>query len=201
MVAIATIVGDTVVSFLACLAVFPVVFAENLDPASGPGLMFVTLPLAFAHIPLGTPAAITFFVLLVIAGLASVISLLEMLEAFLQRRGCSRTLGTMSSAGTCWITGLASVLSFSLWKDWFPLSSVAIFKTATIFDLLDQLTSNILLPTGGLALPIFGGWVLPTQMLSDELNLSPKGIRLLRFVLRYVVTSIIASVVIASMRS
>lgn len=200
IVAIATIIGDTVVSFLAGLAVFPIVFAEKLDPASGPGLMFVTLPLAFAHLPLGTPAAITFFVLLVIAGLASAISLLEMPVAFFQRRGWSRSLGTTISAGTCWVLGLASVLSFNLWKDWFPLSSVTIFQRATIFDLLDQLTSNILLPIGGVALAIFGGWVLPTQILSDELDLSPKGIRLLRFVLRYVATSIIALVVIASIR-
>lgn len=90
--AVATIVGDTVVSLLAGLAVFPIVFAEKLDPASGPGLMFVTLPLAFSRLPFGRAAAVAFFVLLAVAGLASAISLLEMPVAFLQRGGWSRAL-------------------------------------------------------------------------------------------------------------
>ena len=63
-VAIVTVLSDTAISLLAGLAVFPVVFAERLHPSSGPRLMFVTLPLAFARIPLGTSAAIAFFVLL-----------------------------------------------------------------------------------------------------------------------------------------
>jgi NSS family neurotransmitter:Na+ symporter len=198
-VAIATIVGDTVISFLAGLAVFPIVFAEKLDPASGPGLMFVTLPLAFAHLPFGVLAAIVFFVLLGIAALASAISLLEMTVAFLQRRGWSRMFATVISASSCWVVGLASVLSFNLWKDWFPLGSIPAFERATIFDLLDQLTSNILLPASGLALAIFGGWVLSAQILTDELHLSPQGVTVLRSVLRYVVSFAIAAV-LASLR-
>src|SRR5215831_7115965 len=70
-VAIVTILGDTAVSMAAGFAVFPVVFAEGLDPAAGSGLMFVTLPLAFAKIPGGTIAAVGFFVLLVVAAVAS----------------------------------------------------------------------------------------------------------------------------------
>ncbi len=84
-VAIVTILSDTAISFLAGLAVFPVVFAEGLDPSSGPGLMFVTLPLAFARVPLGASAAIAFFVLLSLAALASAMSLLEMPVALVHR--------------------------------------------------------------------------------------------------------------------
>ena len=80
-VAIITIVGDTAVSLAAGLAIFPIVFAEGLDPASGPGLMFVTLPLAFARIPGGDYAALGFFLLLIVAALASGISMLEMAVA------------------------------------------------------------------------------------------------------------------------
>jgi neurotransmitter:Na+ symporter, NSS family len=196
-VAIATIVGDTVISFLAGLAVFPIVFAEKLDPASGPGL-FVTLPLAFAHLPFGV-LAIVFFVLLGIAALASAISLLEMAVAFLQRRGWSRTFATAISASSCWVVGLASVLSFNLWKGWFPLGSIPAFERATIFDLSDQLTSNILLAASGFALAIFGGWVLSAQILADELHLSPQGVTVLRSELRYVVSFAIAAV-LASLR-
>lgn len=81
-VAVATMLGDTAVSLLAGLAIFPIVFAEKLDPASGPGLMFVTLPLAFARLPFGTPAALAFFALLAIAALASAVSLLEIARGF-----------------------------------------------------------------------------------------------------------------------
>ena len=199
--AVATIVGDTVVSLLAGLAVFPIVFAEKLDPASGPGLMFVTLPLAFSRLPFGRAAAVAFFVLLAVAGLASAISLLEMPVAFLQRGGWSRALSTTTAATACWLGGLASVLSFNLWKEWYPLGSAAIFAKATIFDLLDQFTSNILLPAGGFTLAIFGGWVLPTQMLADELHLSPNGTKVLRFLLRFVAPCTIATVVVAAVRA
>ena len=93
-VAIITIIGDTAVSLAAGLAIFPIVFAEGLDPASGPGLMFVTLPLAFARIPGGDYAAIGFFLLLIVAALASGISMLEMPVAALTRRGWSRNRAT-----------------------------------------------------------------------------------------------------------
>ena len=186
-VAIATIMGDTAVSCLAGLAVFPIVFAEKLDPAGGPGLMFVTLPLAFARLPLGTLAGIAFFVLLAIAGLASAISLLEMPVAYFHQRGWPRVTATAISAAACWLLGWISVLSFNRWAAWFPLGGIPEFRTATWFDLLDQLTSNMLLPAGGLGLAILAGWVLPPSLLVHELRLSRGGAAILRVLLRYVV--------------
>ena len=200
-VAIATIVGDTAVSFLSGLAVFPIGFVERLDPASGPGLMFVTLPLAFARLPFGTLAAIAFFVLLAVAGLASAISLLEMPVAFLQRRtACSRPFATAVSALACWALGLLSVLSFNVWADWFPLGSVPGFARASVFDLLDQLTSNMLLPAGSFALAVFGGWAIPTSLFAEELRLGPTAIAAIRALLRYVVPGGIAAASLASLR-
>jgi NSS family neurotransmitter:Na+ symporter len=200
-VAIATIVGDTLVSCLAGLAVFPIVFVEKLDPASGPGLMFVTLPLAFARLPFGTLAAIAFFVLLAVAGLASAISLLEMPVAFLQRRiGCSRPFATAISALACWVLGLFSVLSFNVWADWFPLASVPGLARASVFDLLDQLTSNMLLPAGCFALAVFGGWAIPASFFAQELRLGPIAVAVIRALLRYVVPCGIAAASLASLR-
>ena len=197
-VAIATIVGDTVVSCLAGLAVFPIVFVEKLDPASGPGLMFVTLPLAFARLPFGTLAATAFFVLLAVAGLASAISLLEMPVAFLQRRtACSRRFATVASALACWVLGLFSALSFNVWSDWFPLASIPGFARASVFDLLDQLTSNMLLPAGSFALALFGGWAIPTSLFAEELRLGPTSIAVIRALLRYVVPCAIAAASLA----
>jgi neurotransmitter:Na+ symporter, NSS family len=200
-IAIATIVGDTLVSGLAGLAVFPIVFGEKLDPASGPGLMFVTLPLAFARLPFGTLVTTAFFVLLAIAGLASAISMLEMPVAFLQRRiACSRGSATVISALVCWALGLLSVLSFNVWADWFPLASIPGLARAGVFDLLDQLTSNMLLPAGSFALALFGGWVIPASLLAEELRLGPTAVAIIRGLLRYIVPCAIAAASLASLR-
>ncbi len=145
-VAIATLLGDTAVSFLAGFAVFPVVFAEKLDPAGGPGLIFVTLPLAFSKLPFGTFAAVMFFVLVAVAAIASAISMLELPVSFLEQRlAFSRGSATVVSALSCGLIGLLSVLSFNVWANWYPLASIGV-ANVTVFELLDQLTSNILLP-------------------------------------------------------
>jgi NSS family neurotransmitter:Na+ symporter len=193
-VAIFTIVGDTVVSLAAGLAIFPIVFAEGLDPASGPGLMFVTLPLAFARIPGGEIAALAFFLLLVVAAVASGISLLEMTVAMLVRRGWSRAVAATCAAAVCWVAGLATVLSFSHWSDWHPLASVPALAGATVFDLLDHATSNIMLPAGGLALALLAGWVLPARVLSEELGIAAGRARLLHAMLRWIVPVCIVAV-------
>ena len=201
-VAIATIVGDTLVSAVAGLAVFPIVFGEKLDPASGPGLMFVTLPLAFARLPFGTPVAAAFFVLLAVAGLASAISMLEMPVALLQRRiACSRGFATAVSALACWALGLLSVLSFSVWADWYPLAAVPGLAKAGVFDLLDLLTSNMLLPAGSFALALFGGWVVPASLFAEELRLGPAGVAVIRVLLRYIAPCAIAAASLATLRS
>ena len=172
-VAIVTILGDTAVSLAAGFAIFPIVFAEGLDPASGPGLMFVTLPLAFARIPGGVVAAFGFFLLLIVAAIASGISMLEMPVAALSRRGWSRARATVATAAACWLCGLATVLSFNAWAAGIRCRQYRLFANATVFDLLDHLTSNIMLPFGGFALALFAGWILPARLLAEEIGLSP----------------------------
>jgi neurotransmitter:Na+ symporter, NSS family len=185
-VAVVTILGDTAISFASGLAIFPIVFANQLDPSSGPGLLFVTLPLAFAGMPFGLLAAVAFFALLVVAALASAMSMLEMPVAFLHRwLAWRRPVVTAVCALGCWVVGIATVLSFNLWAGWFPLSSLPGLDRATAFDILDHLTSNLMLPVGGLALAVFGGWVMPAKFLADELALGPRMTGVLRIVLRY----------------
>jgi NSS family neurotransmitter:Na+ symporter len=197
-VAVATVVGDTAISFLAGFAIFPVVFANGLDPAGGPGLMFVTLPLAFAAMPFGTLAAAAFFLLLVVAALASAISLLEMQVALTRHvLGWTRAQAAWRCGAACWLAGLATVFSFNLWAGVFPLGFLPAFATATIFDLLDHLASNLLLPLGGLALAIFTGWALPARLLGEELQLGPAAAALLRLLLRYAVPAGIAAATVA----
>ncbi len=199
-VAIATIAGDTVVSCLAGLAVFPIVFAEKLNPASGPGLTFVTLPLAFSRLPYGTLAAAAFFVLLAVAAFASAISMLELPTAFLQQRlAHSRPVATSIAAISSGLLGLPSVLSFNLWAAWHPLAAIG-FTDATAFDLLDELTSNLLLPVGSFALAIFSGWLISSALFVDELQFGAFGTTCVRALLRYVVPLAIAAASVAAVR-
>ena len=199
-VALVSVAVDTAISLLAGFAVFPVVFAHGLDPASGAGLVFVTLPLAFAGMPFGTLAAIAFFLLLFVAALASAISLLEIAVATLvHRRGWKRGRASLMVATSCFVVGIATVLSFNLWSAWYPLTSVPGFGHATVFDLLDYLTSNVLLPLTGLALALLAGWALPERLFTEELHLGARGGRLLRGVLRYIAAPAIAAIGLAAL--
>jgi NSS family neurotransmitter:Na+ symporter len=181
--ALISVGADTAISLLAGLAVFPLVFANGLDPAGGPGLVFVTLPIAFARMPFGAVAAVAFFSLLFVAALASAISMLELAVAPLMRRfGWPRPRAAAAVAGACFVAGLATVFSFNLWSHWTP----------TAFDLLDNLTSNVMLPAGGLALALFAGWALPKALLAEELRMTRCGAALLHGLLRWLTPALIA---------
>lgn len=176
--AIATVVADTAISLLAGVAVFPILFAHGLDPAAGPGLVFVTLPLAFARMPFGAPAAFAFYALLFAAALASAISMLELGAAALTRSyGWQRGRAAAALAACCFTAGLATVLSFNILAHWRP----------TPFEFLDHLTSNAMLPACGFALAVFAGWALPRSLLAHELALSARCAARLQWFLRYAV--------------
>jgi NSS family neurotransmitter:Na+ symporter len=197
-VAIVTLLSDTAISLMAGLAVFPVVFAEGLDPASGPGLMFVTLPLAFARMPFGALAATAFFLLLSLAALASAMSLLEMPVSLLRQwGGWSRPAATLAAAATCWLLGLPTVLSFNRWSSWYPLAPVPALATSTAFECVDHLASNVLLPLGGFGLAIFGGWIARPDLLVGELGISRATGRAMVRLLRYGVPVAIAAASLA----
>jgi SNF family Na+-dependent transporter len=187
-VALWSVGADTAISLLAGFAVFPLVFANGLDPASGPGLVFVTLPVAFARMPFGGLAAVAFFSLLAAAALASAISMLELAVALLVRRyGWRRAPAAALVAAGCFVAGLATVFSFNRWSHWSP----------TPYELIDHLTSNLLLPIGGLAIALFAGWALPASVLSDELRLAPRGAARLRWLLRWAAPALIAVTALA----
>jgi NSS family neurotransmitter:Na+ symporter len=173
---------DTAISFAAGLAVFPLVFAYGLDPASGPGLVFVTLPMAFARMPWGALVALGFYLLLAVAALGSAISMLELAVAPVMRRwGWPRARASWAVAAACFVAGLASVFSFQgSWR-------------RTPFELLDEATSNVMLPAGGLAIALFAGWVLPQGLLAEELGLGPRAARALRWALRWVTPLVIGA--------
>ena len=158
--------ADTLVAILAGFAIFPLVFTYGLDPTtSGPGLIFVTLPIAFGKMPYGQLFGTTFFILLLIAAWTSSISLLEPATAWLvENRGLTRAKASALAGLTAWILGIGSVLSFNRWE------SYKLFGK-TYFDIMDYLTSNIMLPIGGLLLSVFAVWLMKKGSSIEELQM------------------------------
>lgn len=180
--------SDTLVALLAGLAIFPLVFANGLEPSAGPGLVFQTLPLAFGHMPGGAVFGAVFFVLLVFAAWTSSISILEPAVAWLvESHGWRRMSATMLAGGVAWALGLLTVFSFNIWADVRAFGGIGMFHDKTIFDLLDFLTANVMLPLGGLLIALFAGWVMSRDATRDELELGDSAAyRLWRFLIRYV---------------
>ena len=164
--------ADTAVALTAGMVIFPIVFANGLEPGSGPGLIFQTLPLAFGHMPGGIFFGTLFFMLLTFAAWTSSISLIEPAVAWLvENRSMDRMKASVIMGITCWLFGLLTVFSFNLWSDVHPLSMFETFRDSTIFDLLDYLTANIMLPLGGLLIAIFSVWIMHEDASVDELNM------------------------------
>lgn len=198
-VAVASVLADSAVSLVAGLAVFPIVFAHGLDPAGGPGLVFVSLPLAFAEVPGARLAAVAFFLLLFVAALASATSMLEAVAAVLSSRfDWSRRRAVALGGGAAFLAGLATVGSFSWWRGLHPLGWIDRYATATVYDLLDELTSNLLLPAGGLLIAVFAGWATGGRVVASELGLHHRGVAQLRLLLRYVAPALIVAATIGA---
>jgi NSS family neurotransmitter:Na+ symporter len=185
---IAVSVMDTVVAILAGLAIFPIVFANGLEPGVGPGLIFQTLPIAFGHMEYGAFFGMLFFILLVFAAWTSAISLIEPAVAWLvENKRMSRVYASMTAGLATWGFGLLTVLSFNRWSDIKLLAGVDVFRDSTIFDLLDYLTANIMLPLGGLLIAIFAAWKMSRESSMDELNMGDRFFYpLWRFLVRYI---------------
>jgi len=185
-VSVIVAIMDTVVALLAGMAIFPLVFANGLEPGAGPGLIFKTLPLAFGHMAGGTLFGTLFFLLLTFAAWTSAISLIEPAVAWLvENRGVDRAKASTAVGVTAWLLGIVTIMSFNSWA--FEFTFAGETKGNGMFDILDILTANIMLPLGGLAMAIFAGWYMSEKSTADELNLGDglvyKGWRfLVRFV-------------------
>lgn len=162
---------DTAFALLAGLAIFPIVFANGLEPGAGPGLMFVTLPLAFGSLPLGDLFGTLFFVLVTLAALTSAISIAEPFVAWAVERGMNRLTAASIIGIASWFIGIFCILSFNLLAG----EPYRIFGL-TFFEALDFLASNILLPLGGLLIAIFAGWVMKETKVMKELQMRNQAI-------------------------
>ncbi|WP_239349371.1 sodium-dependent transporter [Snodgrassella communis] len=184
------VILDVIVAMLSGMAIFPLVFANGLQPAEGPGLIFVTLPIAFGNMAGGTIIGVLFFIFLTFAALTSSISLLEpTVELLEEKTHLGRKSATLVSSVIIWALGIACLLSFNAWQD------VTIFGK-NIFDFLDYVTSKLMLPLTGLGTIIFAGWMMKQETIRQELNLSPVIFAGWKFLCRIVIPVAVVAILV-----
>lgn len=181
--------ADTLVALLAGFAIFPLVFAHGLAPDAGTGLVFQTLPIAFGELPAGQLFSSVFFLLLMAAAITSCIGNFAPIVAWTgERFGTNRATASLIAGFAMWLLGLGSVFSFNLLSDFHPLAFVSGFEERTIYDSLDYIMSNILLPVGAFLTAIFIGWVVSSDPSRKAMGLDIGwGFRLWQILIRFVV--------------
>ncbi len=155
---------DTLVALIAGLVIFSIVFVNpSIESSAGPGLMFVSLPVAFGNMLGGLFFGTIFFILVTLAAWSSSISLIEPAIAYLiESKGYSRLMASLALGFIAWIIGLGSVFSFNIWAE----EKIAGFN---FFELIDFITANIMLPLSGLLVAILIGWKIQSKMVEDQL--------------------------------
>jgi len=181
--------ADTMLGLLVGLAIYSLVFANQLAPNAGPGLIFQTLPIAFGHMPGGSLIATLFFMLVAFAAWTSAISLIEPTIAWVvENTRVSRKQTCVVLGLAVWLLGVAVLLSFNDWQH------IKIVFGLNIFESLDKLTSTILLPLGGLLMAIFAGYFMRKEHVQEELNLNDAAFKLWRYTNNYIAPLGIAAV-------
>ncbi|MFH1450443.1 MAG: sodium-dependent transporter [archaeon] len=161
--AISISVTDTIVSVLAGLIVFSLVFSFGLNPGEGPELAFVTLPKIFALIPFGRVFGAVFFLMLLLAGLTSAISIGEMgVSSLIDEFGMTRKKANTIIYGIALAAGLPSALSYSAFK-------LSLFGKPFL-DHVDFFASSILLPVAVLIFTIVVSWFWSSKAFIEAVN-------------------------------
>jgi NSS family neurotransmitter:Na+ symporter len=180
--------SDTLVSLLAGLAIFPAVFAFGMEPSAGPGLLFMTIPLVFNQMPMGNILLACFFLLTCFAATTAMLSLVEVPIAYcVEELKISRGKATVINCVAIAAIGVTATLSVDSSS---YLGSIKFFGKG-FFDLYDFVSSNILLPLGGLLIAIFVGYCNKAQDVRHELSnrgalANAPAVDAYRFIVRYV---------------
>jgi NSS family neurotransmitter:Na+ symporter len=175
---------DTLVALLAGIMIFPAVFSFGIESTAGVELVFITLPNVFGQLPLGSLWACIFFLLLAVAALTSTISLHEVATAYLhEEQHITRKRAAVYVSLAVAVLAVLSSLSFGVMKSF-------TFFGLTFFDLLDYVTTKLMLPFGGMLLCIFTGWYIDKRILKAELTnrgtISFYFFSFYRFLLKYI---------------
>ncbi len=194
--------SDTIVSLLAGLAIFPAVFSFGMEPGAGPGLFFITIPLVFSKIPFGNLLLVGFFFLAAIAATTAMLSIVEVLVAyFSEQHRFSRTKAVLLNCIIIAIVGALATLSV----DSASLLGQVKFFGMGFFDLFDFVSSNILLPVGGLLIIIYVGYVAKEQAVLAELSnqgalTNRQLVSVLRFIMRYITPLLLIMIFLSSIK-
>ncbi len=191
---LAVAILDTFVAIFAGVAIFPLVFANNLEPNMGPALMFVSLPYAFSNMPDGEIFGVLFFLLISVVALASAVAVAEVaMSTLVERLRLRRSIAALSMAALVWLLALPAALSFNLWQE------VRWFNGLTLFQLLDILTTQIMMPVAALLVALFAGYALRREVLRVEMYRESNQFYFLwRACLRYIAPPVILVVVLAA---
>ena len=187
------VLADTMVALLAGFVVFPMVFNYGLDIAGGAGLIFQTLPVAFAQMPGGHVFAVLFFVMLSVAGVTSMVGLLESVTSWTdQRTTLGREMSAIVVVGSVTFCSIASVLSYNVWQD---VTLFGMNFNAASEGLYDKIT----LPLGGLLIALFVGWFMKRELSFSELATGEQVFSIWQLLLRFVVAPAIAIILVTGL--
>ncbi len=172
--------SDTLVAIVAGLMIFPIVFAHGLDPAAGSGLIFGALPAVFTGMPAGSIIGGLFFFLAFIAALTTSISILITVSAVVvEELGLNRIKAAFAVGVLVWAVGAATVTISGL-SGW-----------------LEFLGGSVLLPLCGLLVAALAGWVVPRNIMRNELSGTGDGLfKFWRVLIRYLATIAIALILL-----
>ena len=187
-----TVIGlDALTSIAAALVIFAILFGGGVASASGPSLVFQSLPLAFDHLPLGRWFASLFFGLMVIIALLTAIGLIEPAIVWLEERfSLSRRNAAVMCGASAWTLGLASLFAFNYGA--FSFRFFGVDRNLGAFDVLQILSAEVMLPCAGLVMALFAGWMLSPDSARADLQMrSPCSFDAWLWLLRIVVPVLI----------
>lgn len=165
---------DTLVALLAGLAIFPIVFASGLSPSQGPGLVFITMPVAFGGMAFGSILGAVFFLLLFVAAFTSTIAMLEPIISYMEERfDRARPILAFSAAALVWAVGIFPALSNGVLADIRPLEFIPALADRDIFGAFDFFVASILIPVNALMISLFAGWVIHVTAFKKEMHQTP----------------------------
>ena len=193
--------ADGGVALIAGMAIFPIVFSYGLSPAEGPGLIFATLPVAFGQMPGGSFFGPLFFLLMSFAALTSAITIMECVVAWLEDyTNIPRPRLSLMVGLGLWMVGLATVFSFNIWSGFYPLDFLPPLAEKTIFEILDYIVSNLLMPLGGIMVAVLAGWTFSRAAAFEEFGKNNRAFfPIWRGLVRYLVPGAIALVFIMNL--
>ena len=176
--------ADTIIALMSGIVIFPAVFAFNMEPNAGPGLIFITLPVVFEQMPFGNIVSVLFFVLIAIAAITSTISLMEVSIAFVvETFKTERKKATVGVTIGLFLLSIPSVLSFGMWEH------IQVGGRG-FFDLFDFVASNIFLPIGGILVCIYAAWIIGMDNIKEEITnrgtMQFMGEKFYTFIIRYI---------------